>query len=165
MTQPPLQVQQPLETQASMSSQPTRMSFAVAKDYKPTSIKFDNVESLERQSNYEDWASQIAFALDTMSVREIVIDGIKPAANQPHHQTYITEDISNRVEQLSDMDLDIDVSPTYTCKLDTCASTHMTSDIDLFEGIQPSDGIVGVGGGEYPSVRRRRHSFIKLCTS
>jgi len=62
LTQPP----QPLfASQASMSTQSTRISFAVAKDYKPTPIKFDNVERLESRSNYEDWASQIAFVLDT----------------------------------------------------------------------------------------------------
>jgi len=36
---------------------------------------------------------------------------------------------------------------TYTWKLDTCASAHMTSDIGVFEYIQPHQGLVGVGGG------------------
>jgi len=35
---------------------------------------------------------------------------------------------------------------TYTRKLDTCASTHMTSDIGLFEYFEPNHGVVKVGG-------------------
>jgi len=59
------------------------------------------------------------------------------------------EDIFNQIEELSDMHMDIDskISSTYTCKLDTCTSTHMTSDIDFFEVLQPCEGMVGVEGG------------------
>jgi len=38
-------------------------------------------------------------------------------------------------------------TPMYTWKLDTCASAHMTSDIGVFEHIQPHKGFVDVGGG------------------
>jgi len=38
-------------------------------------------------------------------------------------------------------------TPTYTWKLDTCASAHITSDIGVFEHIQPHKGFVGIGGG------------------
>ena len=50
------------------------------------------------------------------------------------------------------MDLDLPNVPvstsshTYTWKLDTCASTHMTSEIELFEHLEPCDGTIRVGG-------------------
>jgi len=37
-------------------------------------------------------------------------------------------------------------SHTYTWKLDTCTSTHMTSEIELFEHLEPRDGTIRVGG-------------------
>ena len=37
-------------------------SFALSKDFKPAAVKLDNIERLEGQHNYEDWASQMAIS-------------------------------------------------------------------------------------------------------
>jgi len=56
-------------------------SFALPKYFKPATVKLDNIELLEGQHNYEDWASQIAMVFDAMSVHDIVIEGVEPSAN------------------------------------------------------------------------------------
>jgi len=47
-------------------------SFILPKDFKPAAVKLDNIEHLEGQQNYEDWASQMAMVFDAMSVHNML---------------------------------------------------------------------------------------------
>jgi len=47
-------------------------SFALPRNFKPAAVKLDNIERLEGQHNYEDWASQMALVFDAMGVYDIV---------------------------------------------------------------------------------------------
>ena len=66
------------------------------------------------------------------------------ASNKPAAKAHVTITTSDHMDL--NLPLVSNLSYTYTWKLDTCASAHMTSDIGLFEHIEPCDGIVKVGG-------------------
>jgi len=57
---------------------------------KPAPIKLDNLECLEGQDNYEDWASQMSMAFRPMGVYDIVVNGVHPApdATGKEHEHY-----------------------------------------------------------------------------
>jgi len=201
-------------------------SFALSKDFKPAAVKLDNIERLEGQHNYEDWASQMAMVFDAMGVYDIVEGFVDPqfqhqmnslSSNQlgetvsdivfvrNNNQLYDSSHVKGHraqpttksctyckchggrseahfwqdckrdqkrkqahaqalssqttqhtglIVQASPNAMDLDLpnvpvstsSHTYTWKLDTCASTHMTSEIELFEHLEPCDGTIRVGG-------------------
>ena len=53
---------------------PPQMSFPLPEDFNLATVKLENLELLDGQYNYEDWASQMAMIFHTMGVYEIVID-------------------------------------------------------------------------------------------
>jgi len=66
--------------------------FALPKEFKPAAVKLDNIERLEGQNNYEDWASQMTMVFDAMGVYDIVIEGSEPdtcaSSSSPEHARY-----------------------------------------------------------------------------
>ena len=64
----------------------TQRSFVV----KPAPVKLDNLERLEGQNNYEDWASQMSMAFKPMGVYDIVVNGVHPApdATDEEHEAF-----------------------------------------------------------------------------
>ena len=60
-------------------------SFALSKDFKPAAVKLNNIERLEEQQNYKDWASQMAMVFDAMGVYDIVAEGFE-VDPQARHQ-------------------------------------------------------------------------------
>jgi len=62
---------------------------------KPAPIKLDNLERLEGQTNYEDWASQMSMAFTPIGVYDIVINGVQPALNATEKELEAHEVLSN----------------------------------------------------------------------
>ena len=62
---------------------------------KPAPIKLDNLEHLEGQINYEDWASQISMAFRLMGVYDIIINRVQPALNATDEELEAHEALSN----------------------------------------------------------------------
>jgi len=69
--------------------------FFVVKDFKPAPVKLDDLELLEGQNNYEDWASQMSMRFKPMGVYDIVVNGVHPVpdATIEEHEAY--EAVSN----------------------------------------------------------------------
>ena len=64
--------------EAAPSEEPKR-SFTLPKDFRPASVKLDNIEPLTGQQNYDVWSSQMTMVFDATSVYEIVINGLQPS--------------------------------------------------------------------------------------
>ena len=56
-------------------------SFTISKDFRPAEVKLNNIEHLEGQHNYEDWASQMTMVFGVMNMLDIVVDGVEPSPN------------------------------------------------------------------------------------
>ena len=75
-------------------NQPSRF-FTLPKNSKPNQVKIENLERLNGQSNYEEWASQMSMVFRAMRVYDIVVEGVQPAV-------YATEEECEGYEALSD---------------------------------------------------------------
>jgi len=62
---------------------------------KPAPIKLDNLECLERQTNYENWASQMSMAFRPMGVYNIIINGVQPVLNATDKELEAHEALAN----------------------------------------------------------------------
>jgi len=69
--------------------------FFIRKDFKPAPVKLDNLELLEGQNNYEDWASQMSMAFKPIGLYDIIVNGVHPDpyTTIEKHETY--EALSN----------------------------------------------------------------------
>jgi len=80
-----------LQSRATDTVQTADTPFALPKEFKPAAVKLDNIERLEGQNNYEDWASQMAMVFDAMRVYDIVIEGSEldiSASSSSEHARY-----------------------------------------------------------------------------
>jgi len=62
---------------------------------KPAPIKLDNFEHLERQTNYEDWASQMSMSFRPMGIYDIIINKMQPALNATDEELEAYEALAN----------------------------------------------------------------------
>jgi len=76
---------------------PTRY-FTLSKNFKPNQVKVENLERLNGQSNYEEWALQMSMVFRAMRVYDIVVEGVRPVS-------YATEEECESYEALSDQAL------------------------------------------------------------
>ena len=69
--------------------------FTLPKNFKPNPIKLENLERLNGQSNYEEWASQISMVFCAMRVYNIVMEGVQPAVFAIEEECEVYESLSD----------------------------------------------------------------------